>query len=408
MKISKKNVKNVLDFTRHIVSLFPLRLTGKDHARQAARAISDDLKTFCNRVEMETFTHRPDGFLRYIKVVVPLYITATAILYFNNSLVPVSFLLILLILVMFASQFVFYFGWFDFLAPQETGENVYGVIEPNGEVKQQIIIAGHYDSPYVFTWIEKFRSALYAPVLLTGIATVLGAFVLTGIWLFSILAGSSNPAFARWFPVAGLVSILPILPLSVFTTGKISPGAGDNMVACAIAAETGKIIAEANKKGSGLTQTRLIVMAFDAEEAGLKGAAAYCRDHRDELLATKTIVYNMDGIYDRGSLKFFTRDLNGVVPLSREYTEKALEAARSEGYEFTAIPLPFGGGATDAAEFSRIGVEAVSLVGLNTDTFRLDLAYHTTRDLPDVIEPEAVEACLKSALGFIIDCDKNL
>ena len=405
MKATPDNVKRALEVTRSIVDRFPLRLTGSPDARGAADAIAEELRGFCHRVERENFTHRPDGFLRFIKVVVPLYIAAMLLLYMRPALVGISFALLCLCVAMFAAQFVFYLGWFDFLAPKKRGENVYGVIEPAGEVKQQVIIAGHYDSPYVFTWIEKFRSALYAPVIITGIATVLGAFILTGIWSVMVYAGSLNPSFAAWLPLGGLISIAPVLPLSVFTTGKVSPGAGDNMIACAIAAEAGRIIAAAHKKDQGLKNTRLIVMAFDAEEAGLKGAQAFCRKHEKDLHDLKTYLFNIDGIYECENLKFFTRDINSVVPLSKELTAQAQKAAAVEGYDFPAMAMPFGGGATDAAEFARIGVEAVTLVGLNTETFRMDLAYHTERDLPETIEPEAVEACLKTALRFTRECD---
>jgi len=397
-----------MDLTRRIVSHYPLRLTGYPQTRLAARVIRRDMMAFCHRTELESFTHRPDAFLRFIKLVVPLYIAAALVYFFQPRLIHISFGLLFLSVLMFASQFVFYVGWFDFIAPEETGENVYGIIEPEGEVKQQVIISGHYDAPYVFTWIEKLRSAVYAPVIIFGIVTVLAAAVIAGYGSFNLLIGRPIfPAFP-WLGMAALLSIIPVAPLFFFTTGKVSPGAGDNMVACAIAAEAGRIIAGANKKKEGLKHTRLIVMAFDAEEAGLKGAAAYCRDHKDELLATKTYVYNLDGIYELENLKFFTRDINSIVPLSKELTRLAIDCAAKEGYTFSSMAMPFGGGATDAAEFARIGVEAVTLVGLNTDTFRMDLAYHTERDLPEVIEPAAVEACLKSALRFAVECDKRV
>ncbi len=62
-------------------------------------------------------------------------------------------------------------------------------------------------------------------------------------------------------------------------------------------------------------------------------------------------------------------------------------------------------GATDAAEFARVGVRATTLIALPTDTESADLVYHTPHDIVASIQPAAVEACLGIALGLAREVD---
>jgi len=405
MNILKKNVKNALEFTDEIVTNYPGRLTGTDSAKKSAQRLYDEFLSYCDRTYKQLFTHRPDGFLRFIKFAIPFYIIAALIAYFYPKYTFISFGFLALAVVMFLSQFVFYYDWFDFLAPEEEGANVYGIIEPEGEVKQQIIISGHYDAPYVFTWVEKFRSILYSPLLIIIIVLILVSSIFTGIAGYHNLFGGSYSSYLFYVPTVMLIGIIFALPLFWFHTNKISPAAGDNMIAVAMASEIGKIVRDAKDKGKGLQNTRLMVMAFDAEEAGLNGARAFCKAKESDLHLVKTYVYNIDSIYSADYLTFFTRDINGVVPLSKKMVADAQKAAEEEGYKTKAMPIPFGGGATDSGEFGRIGVESTCLLAMPTNALRMDLAYHTERDTVDAIDEEAVEACLKVALRYIKNKD---
>ena len=60
----------------------------------------------------------------------------------------------------------------------------------------------------------------------------------------------------------------------------------------------------------------MVLASFDAEECGIRGARAYIRAHREELLKTKTYVLNMDTIYQVKDLNFMDADLNSTVKLS--------------------------------------------------------------------------------------------
>ena len=70
--------------------------------------------------------------------------------------------------------------------------------------------------------------------------------------------------------------------------------------------------------------------------------------------------------------------------------------------------MPFGGGSTDAAEFAKAGIPALSIIGLDTTFTSGEVPYHTSFDTVDRIEPEAVLACMQIAEQFILDADNSI
>jgi len=207
-----------------------------------------------------------------------------------------------------------------------------------------------------------------------------------------------------------LVGAIFVLPLAFFTTRQVSPAAGDNMIAVAITNETAKLFHDAKQAGTNpLRHTRLMMASFDAEEAGLRGARAFCKKHRPELLHTKTYVLNIDTLYKVKDLNFSHRDLNNSVKLSHEMAQECVDVAKSLGYVAKISSMPFGAGSTDAAEFGKIGVEATNMAGISFDIskFSEGLVYHTPNDLTKYIEPEVVEAALKIARDYILKKDSE-
>jgi len=65
------------------------------------------------------------------------------------------------------TEFLLYLTPFDRFFPKHCGYNVSGLIEPAGEVKQQIVVSGHHDSAYVFNFFKK-QQKLYAPRIILG------------------------------------------------------------------------------------------------------------------------------------------------------------------------------------------------------------------------------------------------
>ena len=75
------------------------------------------------------------------------------------------------------------------------------------------------------------------------------------------------------------------------------------------------------------------------------------------------------------------------------------------GYEAFSQPIAFLTGGTDAAEAAKAGFEAVSLMAMPWDNKERSSVYHTPNDLPEAIDPKAVEETLSIAIRFIEQAD---
>ncbi|MCH8907967.1 MAG: M28 family peptidase, partial [Candidatus Heimdallarchaeota archaeon] len=238
--------------------------------------------------------------------------------------------------------------------------------------------------------------------------SLLSSLILSIWWGLNLLFSGKDPSNESIIRIYLIFAIIPILPFLIFITNTVSPGAGDNMIASVITAKTAALFGDLKSQENPLQHTRLIVASFDAEEAGLRGARAYVQTHLRELQSIRTYVFNMDSIFEAKNLKFFTRDLNSTVRLSGEMIKICQNIAKDFGYQIKAVPIPFGGGATDAAEFAKQGIHATTLVGLSTGFIRHEIHYHTQYDNVDKIEPEAVKIVLELVVSFITRQDNEI
>ena len=408
LEIDKGHIQRVFDFTDEVVEQYPNRLAGTEACRNAANRIRDEFISNCGSrsVQIEDFTVHPKSFLKYIPGLVAIYIICSVLLYLQFP-VP-AFIGYSLGIFVFYSQFVRYWEIFDPLFPKASGYNVFGSIEPEGEVRRQVIISGHHDAAYVFQLIAH-APRYYAKFINAGVLFLGLGFLVSLIGTILTIFHIPTPEWAHpWVPLLLVGGGVFLLPLAFFTTGQVSPAAGDNMIAVAIANEVAKLFHDAKQAGiNPLRHTRLMVASFDAEEAGLRGARAFCKKHGEELLRTKTYVLNIDTLYKVKDLNFLDHDLNSSVKLSHEMAQDCVDIAESLGYRADITKMPFGAGSTDAAAFGKIGVEATNMGGISFDIsqFGEGLVYHTRNDLTKYIEPEMVEAGLKIVRDYILKKD---
>jgi aminopeptidase YwaD len=404
LDINSEHVDKAIKFTDKVVKSCGTRLAGTPGSYKAMELIKEEYSKYCDKdsIKVEEFYCHPKSFLGYIRIAASLYGISSLLLYFKPELVILVSIGYFMAFFMFLSQFLLYWEVFDPFYKKEKGYNVYGSIEPELETKQQIFISGHHDAAFVFNYLE-YKCEMYGIMIIAALIPLVVGLLFTSIWWIYLLVTGLNPEFAYFIQIFQLIGMSTAIPIGFFITKRITPGAGDNMIACAMAGIVAEIFGIAKKEGKNLLKhTRLVFISFDAEEAGLRGSRAFVNRHKDELLSIPTYNYNVDSIYELRNLKLFDRDINQTRPLSRELAEECQCLAKELGYDLDIIGMPIGGGGTDAAEFSRIGVQSTTLIGIATNIIRHNLSYHTTKDDIDKIEPKAVEVGLQICINLIL------
>jgi len=398
----EKRTRSAMTMTSEIIEEFGPRLTGSEACGKAAGSILERLKPVTDSASIEKFSVHPGAFLGFIRVLVVIYAAAAASL---------AFLPLFSALLGTAGIAILVFGFFlyrevlDPFFPKVEGRNVVGVLEPSGRVTRQVIISGHHDSARIFNFYID-RPELYSRRIYGGIGSVAALWLvsilvalLSGMVLKTPLFGLDALRIGSFILFAGLFFF--VVPLWKFAADEGTPGAGDNLVASAIALEIMAEFAQRRDAGNRLAHTRLVFASFDAEEAGLRGARAFSRKRKVEFAVIPTYGYNMDCVYSLPDLGILESDLNGSVKMDAAATRLLADLAKKEGLPSQVKPIAFLTGGTDAAELAAAGVHATSLIAMRWGNDSRSSAYHTPRDTVDAIDPEAVEALIRLGVRFV-------
>jgi aminopeptidase YwaD len=402
-RVDKQMVDDTLDFTRSLLDKHGPRPTGTRSCLSAADDIADALRQTCDSVQQESFTLHPGAVFMMGRIVALSYIAAAILLVLGGAFSYAAAVLCLAVILYVWTGYVRCGTFFDSLFKQVQGCNVTGIIEPAGEVRRQVLIAGHHDSPYIFNFLAHYEKW-------AGLRFLLGAVSYLYIAVVSIAGSIFNLFYGIWalrgiglvIAIAGLVFAFP---LYFFISRKPSPGAGDNLNASSMAVQIARFFAAQRDAGRPLQHTRLIALSTDGEEAGQKGALAYATRHLDELKSIPSYVLAVDSVYRRRDLMLITSDQHGTTPLSPDMTRECYAIATELDIPIQRKALPLGGGGTDAAVFAKAGIAAASLIGVSTSMMCEGHIYHTEQDTVEAIEPAAVEAVLEIAVNYILQKD---
>jgi Zn-dependent M28 family amino/carboxypeptidase len=165
----------------------------------------------------------------------------------------------------------------------------------------------------------------------------------------------------------------------------------------------GKFLSENKEKIPKYTKVHLI--SFAGEEAGLRGSKRYVKQHYKELTENKTVVVNMDSIGKKDIIIIHNKESGIGAKHDPQIYEPILEIAQKMNPNAKILPLPFG--ATDAAVFSKRGIPATSIGSLNLKD-ELAPYYHTRNDTPEVVDREALGQFLEICLKYLKQIDSYI
>jgi Zn-dependent M28 family amino/carboxypeptidase len=187
-----------------------------------------------------------------------------------------------------------------------------------------------------------------------------------------------------------------------YISKRESPGAGDNIIGCAIGIKLAEIF---QNPENVLQNSRIVVLLTDGEEVGQKGAKFFIKNNQDLLKNTKTIIINIDSIYEYEDISLVRRDRNGFSRLSSDLLIDIRTVAMDLGHAFKTISIPFGGGGTDAGQFARNKIKTINIIGTPTNAFRKEIVFHTMKDSPEKISNKAVCAVIEVVSEYLKKID---
>lgn len=375
------------------------RPAGSEQEHEAQKLMAAELDGACDKVEIEPFDVHPGAFLGWILTDGIMMIAAIVLFFFGMSAIALA--LCALSLIFAIVEFLLYKKLLDPFFPKKTSHNVVAVRKPKGEVRRRIIFSGHADSANEWRFTYYGGSKLLVPIIGLSFVGILLGLVL-GIW--AVAAGHAfSAADSGALNVMRYVFLawIPILFTALFFENKKRPvmGANDDLTGCFISMAVVKYMQQHDIR---FENTEVWVVLTGSEEAGLRGAKAFCKAHKNELGDVETVFVGLDTIRDYDFAAVYSRDLTGTVKNDAGACALVKEAAKQTGLDLPYKSVFFG--ATDAAAVTQAGMKAVSVAAMDPAPAKY---YHTRLDTADNLDIKTVEAVLGVALETVFLFDEK-
>lgn len=381
------------------------RPVGSENEKQAQEYMAEDLKKCCDSVTREEFKCSDKAFMAWVPLgAVLLLISAVC---FSLGLAVVSLACCVITLFFILTEFIFYKPVLDIFFPKKVSGNVIGVRKASGETKKRIILSGHTDSAFEWTYTYRGgRPAVLGIIVVAVIDLILGIGA-SAAYIASVgLTGANvwNSDISVIFKIIAVITYVtaPVLVAAIFFTNYKNPvmGANDDLSGTFISMAVAKFLNDNNIR---FENTEVVVLCAGGEEAGLRGSKAFAKAHASEYKNEKgveTVFVGFDTIRELEFLKIYDKDMTGVVKNDRETAELVQRAGK-----LMDLDIPIGAielGSTDAATLSQAGIRATSVTAMDPTPAKY---YHTRLDTEDNLSLAAIETGVKLALEttFLFD-----
>ncbi len=386
------------------------RCAGSEKELEAQKWMAAELETTCDEVKIEDFRLAPWAFMSWVQLTVVLTTAAAALLFLTHFLpafalyfTAAAVALVVIAFFFVITEFLFYKQALDPFMKKATSHNVVAVRKPTGEVKRRIIFSGHADSAPEWRFTYWGGPKLMLPSIVLGLGGALFTLVANIIALVLIARGAAaDQSRLIWILSIVNICLVPIFLwcLLFYNKKRIVDGANDNLTGCLISMAVPRFMQDHDIR---FENTEVMVLCTGSEEAGLRGAKAFCKAHADEFKAEKdveTIFFGLDTVRDYDFMTIYHRDMTGTVHNSEEVSKLMYEAGKLCG-----LDLPYGSvffGSSDAAAVTQAGIKAACFAAMDPAPARY---YHTRLDTADNMDLKTIEAGVDLVLNsaFLFD-----
>lgn len=392
-----------LKHIKTICKSFGPRPVGGEAEAKAQEYLKNELSTTCDSVTREEFKCSDKAFMSWVPICAVLIIIGH--LFFTLGLPVVSLALAAVSLFLIIAEFIFYKPVLDVFFPKKTSGNVLGVRKASGETKRRIILSGHTDSAFEWTFTYHGGRPAVMGVIITAVVAIL---VLVGGGIYAVIADkgmvwTSDDVALKVLAVVSYVTV-PILGVGIFFTNYKRPvmGANDDLSGCMVSAAVLKFMDANNIR---FENTEVCAMMAGGEEAGLRGSKAWCKAHGQEIKDEsdiETVFVSFDTIREHEFMAIYDKDMTGMVKNDVRVAKLLQQAAENVGFTVPIKAIELG--STDAAAASQAGIPAAAFTAMDPSPARY---YHTRLDTEDNLDPKTMEIGLKIALETVFLFDEQ-
>jgi len=385
-----------LETIRSIIERFGPRPPGSEGERQCQEFLKGSLEDIGLSSTVEPFPVAQKAFMAMPMVAALLTLCALPLYWFSPRLSPIP---VLLALVVFVCELVFYKHILSYLFPKSASHNLWAVLPPAGEKRRRIIFCGHADAAYEWTFHWLFPKIFPVFPILTVISVL---YVLLATLAIAVFGGNAIGASGLWLYLGiGLFAALPGLLFGLFFTnfGVSAPGAGDNLSGSLLAVGLAHLL---KKENITLENTEVVVLVTGSEEAGLEGAYAFIKAHKSEWQDVETICIACDTICELEHLAIHVRDLNGRLPHDPRVCSLVKEAGKACDLDLPEAVVDVG--SSDGTAFTQAGIPTTALCAMDHAPAHY---YHNRRDDCSVLSLACMKQALRLAVAIVERYDKE-
>ncbi len=292
----------------------------------------------------------------------------------------------------------------DKFASKAESQNVIAIFKPVRENREarKLIFSGHHDSAYFMPLFQK-KYLRFIPLIIKTAIFGIFSLIFISFFKFLVLEGFSFCNIKIFnYSIYDLLIYVPLVGLGSalffkFNTVTNVPviGANDNL--SSIAVLIGVADALSRKKTE---KTEIWLVSFGSEEPGLKGSRRFVKKHIDELRNSYLVNMEMVG---KGDLIVLRAEKSVGAKHSSEAVKIVLEAAEKTNLKIKDSIIGFGD--TDASSFTRKGLKATTVMGVNKNN--IPFYTHTWEDKPENVEEKNLQETLKLCLSIIEVVEKR-